>query len=176
MGRRRRDKLGIDYIGGLNEESTAFAGVGLLLDVFRQAGIGATAEKVLPQKLSPKGLRQGQMVEAFVVLSSLGGECLDDMERLRRDKGLASLLEYTPPAAETARQWLDRFHDESLMAGRPIQGSFIPAESGPLAGAQGNKPAGYLGLCQGQGSILGDNLGCGRPFGRDSQGGCTALL
>jgi len=134
MGRRRRDMLGIDYVGGLNEESTAFAGVGLLIDAFRQAGIGTTAEKVLPQKLSQKGLRQGQMVESFVVLSSLGGECLDDMERLRRDKGLASLLEYTPPAAETARQWLDKFHDESLMAGKPIQGSFIPAESGPLAG------------------------------------------
>ena len=74
MGRRRRDKLGIDYIGGLKEESTAFAGVGLLVDVYRQAGIGATAEKALPQKRSPRGLRQGQMVEVFVALSSLGGE------------------------------------------------------------------------------------------------------
>lgn len=134
MGRRRRDRLGIDYIGGLKEESTAFAGVGLLVDVYRQAGIGATAEKVLPQKRSPKGLSQGQMVEIFAILSSLGGGCLEDLERLRQDKGLAALLEYTPPAAETARQWLDGFHDESLMAGKPIQGSFIPPESGPLAG------------------------------------------
>ena len=134
MGRRRRDKLGIDYIGGLKEESTAFAGVGLLVDVYRQAGIGATAEKALPQKRSPRGLRQGQMVEVFVALSSLGGECLDDMERLRQDKALDVLLGYKPPAAETARQWLDSFHDESLMVGKPLQGSFIPAESAPLAG------------------------------------------
>jgi hypothetical protein len=134
MGRRRRDKLGIDYVGGLKEESTAFAGVGLLADVYRQAGIGATAEKVLPQKRSPKGLSQGQMVEIFAILSSLGGGCLEDMERLRQDEGLAALLEYTPPAAETARQWLDGFHDESLMIDKPLQGSFIPQESAPLAG------------------------------------------
>src|SRR3972149_2529856 len=134
MGRRRRDKLGIDYIGGLKEESTAFAGVGLLVDVYRQAGIGATAEKALPQKRSPRGLRQGQMVEVFVALSSLGGECLDDMERLRKEKALDVLLGYKPPAAETAGQWLDSFHDESLMVGKPLQGSFIPAESVPLAG------------------------------------------
>ena len=131
---RRRGGLGIDYVGGLKEESTAFAGLGLLLDIYRQAGVGEVAERVLPQKRSPKGVRQGQMVEAFVALSSLGGECVEDMERLRQDKGLATLLGYTPPAPETARQWLDGFHDESLMVGQPLQGSFIPPESGPLAG------------------------------------------
>ena len=132
MGRRRRDSLSIEYIGGLKEESTPFAGLVLLLDVFRQAGVGATAERVLPQKRS--GLSQGQMVEAFVSLSSLGGECVEDMERLRQDGGLEALLGYRPPAPETARQWLDGFHDESLMVGQPLQGSFIPPESGPLAG------------------------------------------
>src|SRR3990170_5225170 len=111
MGRRRRDSLSIEYIGGLKDESTPFAGLVLLLDVFRQVGVGATAERVLPQKRSPRGLRQGQMVEAFVSLSSLGGECVEDMVRLRQDKGLEALLGYRPPAPETARQWLDGFHD-----------------------------------------------------------------
>lgn len=134
MGRRRRDSLGIDYIGGLKEESTAFAGLGLLVDVYRQAGVGATAERVLPQKRSPKGLRQGQMVEVFVSLSSLGGECVEDMERLRQDRGLEAVLGYRPPAPETARQWLDSFHDEALMEEQPLEGSFIPPESAPLAG------------------------------------------
>jgi len=55
------------------------------------------------------------------------------MERLRKDQGLATLLGYTPPAAETARQWLDRFHDEAAMEGRPAQGSFLPAETQGLA-------------------------------------------
>lgn len=71
MGRRRREGPAIEYVGGLKEESTAFAGVVLLLDIYREAGIGKEVERVLPQKQSPKGLRQEQMVESFVALSSL---------------------------------------------------------------------------------------------------------
>ena len=41
---------------------------------------------------------------------------------------------YTLPAASTARQWLDRFHEPELLEGRPAQGSFIPMESAGLAG------------------------------------------
>lgn len=44
------------------------------------------------------------------------------------------MLGYTPPASQTARQWLDRFHDEGLTTGRSRQGSSIPPESKPLAG------------------------------------------
>lgn len=131
---RRKSLLAISYAGGLREESTAFAGVGLLAEVYRQAGVAAVAEGVLPKKQSPRGLSHGQMVEAFVLLSALGGESLEDMERLRQDQGLATLLGYTPPAPETARQWLDRFHDEGAMEGRTVQGSFLPAESAGLVG------------------------------------------
>jgi hypothetical protein len=121
-------------MGGLKEESTAFAGVGLLVEVYRQAGVGAVAERALPRKRSSKGLKQEQMVESLVLLSALGGECLEDMERLRQDAGLAALLGYSPPAPETARQWLDRFHEEKLLEGRPEQGAFLPSESAGLAG------------------------------------------
>ena len=55
------------------------------------------------------------MVESFMLLSTLGGDCLDDMKRLRENKGLEAMLGYRPPAPETARQWLDRFHDEKVM-------------------------------------------------------------
>jgi hypothetical protein len=74
------------------------------------------------------------MVEVFVLLSALGGECVDDMARLREDEGLEALLGYRPPAPETARQWLERLHEEALMAKRPAQGSFLPAESAGLEG------------------------------------------
>ena len=131
---RRRSKLGIEYAGGLQEKSTAFGGVGLVVELYRQSGASATAERALPKKRSSQGLRQWQTVEAFVVLSALGGECLDDMERFREDEGLEALLGYKPPAPETARQWLDRFHEEGVMGERPAQGSFLPAESGGLEG------------------------------------------
>ena len=88
----------------------------------------------MPKKKSSKGLRQGQVVQSFVLLSALGGDCIEDMERLRQDRGLEVMLGYQPPAPETARQWLDKFHDDSLMQIRPLQSSFIPEESIALAG------------------------------------------
>lgn len=126
--------LGIKIVGGLKEVTTPWAGITLLVDLFRKLEIDQIANKVLPAKKSSKGLTPGQMVESFILLSTLGGECLDDMKRIRDDAGLEEILSYKPPAPETARQWLDKFHDESLMLNKPLQGSFIPSESGPLAG------------------------------------------
>lgn len=105
-----------------------------MVELYRKAGIEAAVERALPKKKSSKGLRQGQVVESFVLLSALGGDCIEDIERLRQDKGLEVMLGYQPPAPETARQWLDKFHDDSLMQIRPLQGSFIPKESTALAG------------------------------------------
>jgi hypothetical protein len=130
--KKKTPLLGVKLTGGLEEEMTPWAGVSLLTELGRKCGAMAVAELVLPPKKSSKGLTPGQMVESFVLLSALGGECIDDMEQLRWDKGLAAMLGYTPPASETARQWLDKFHDEGLMVGRPVQGSFLPPESKPL--------------------------------------------
>jgi len=85
-------------------------------------------------KRSSKGLNQGQMIETFILLSALGGENIDDVQHIRDDAGLAGIAGYTLPAPETARQWLDSFHDETLMLNGPIHGSFIPAESKSLVG------------------------------------------
>ena len=128
--------LDIDFRGGLTEEVTPHAGVALLVELGRRSGVMATAEQYLPAKKSPKGLGQGQLVESFVLLSALGGDCLDDFDGLRRDYGLAALLGYHLPAASTARQWLDQFHDPEVVEERPQQGSFIPRETDRLAGLQ----------------------------------------
>jgi hypothetical protein len=121
--------LDLDLRGGLTEAVTPHAGVTLLIDLGRRSGVIPAADRHLPAKQSAKGLGHSQFVEAFVLLSALGGECLDDFEPLRRDRGLAALVGYDLPAASTARQWLARFHDEARLAGRPQQGRFIPEES-----------------------------------------------
>lgn len=126
--------LDIDLAGGLTEEVTPHAGVALLVELGRRSGVMAAAGKYLPPKKSGKGLGQDQMVESFVLLSALGGDCVDDFDGLRRDYGLRALVGYFLPSAPTARQWLDRFHEEELVAQRPLQGSFIPPESRWLAG------------------------------------------
>ena len=130
--KHRDEVLGVKIVGGLREASTPWAGASLLVELFRRSGLDGLANKMLPAKGSAKGLKQGQAVESSVLLSALGGDCVDDMQRLRDDDGLSSILGYRLPAPETARQWLDRFHDESVMA-PPLQRSFIPPESKPLA-------------------------------------------
>src|SRR3989304_6362263 len=99
----------IGFRGGLREEITPHAGVALLIELGRVSRVMATAEHCLPTKKSPCGLGQGQCVES-----------LHDFDPLRRDRGLAGLLGYSLPAASTARQWLDLFHEEELLAGRPV--------------------------------------------------------
>ena len=83
--------LDIAFRGGLEVVETPHAGVALLIEAGRRSGVVAAAERHLPKKRSPKGLGQDQMVESFVLLSALGGECLDDFTSLRRDLGLAEM-------------------------------------------------------------------------------------
>ncbi len=128
------ERLGVKIVGGLKEVSTPWSGVSLLVDLYRKLEMDQLANRVLPAKKSSKGLKHGQTVESFVLLSALGGENNEDMQHLRDDAGLAAILGYKPPAPETARQWLDGFHDESLLVYRPLQGSFIPPESRALNG------------------------------------------
>jgi len=126
--------LAVTVTGGLEEIVTPWAGASTLIEAYRKYGVGDIADISLPRKKIMKGLSQGQMIESFILLSALGGECIEDIERLRQDKGLEAMLGYQPPAAETARQWLDKFHDEERMFGKPKQGAFIPMESARLAG------------------------------------------
>ena len=129
-----RGHLGVTVTGGLEEEVTAWAGASTLVETYRTYGVGEAADKALPRKKNSKGLSQGQMTESFILLSALGGECVEDMEKMRYDRGLEAMLGYEIPAAETARQWLDKFHDEGLMSEQMPQRAFIPVESAPLAG------------------------------------------
>jgi hypothetical protein len=128
------DGVEVEFGGGLREEVTAHAGIALFVETGRRSGVMARADRVLPAKKNPKGLSQSQMVESFAVLSALGGECVDDFEKLREDRGLSAMLGYRLPAPSTARAWLDQFHDGAAMSQRPAQGSFIPLESSGLAG------------------------------------------
>src|ERR671937_2113976 len=125
MRRPLANALDIDLRGGLTDQVTPHAGPALLIDLIRRSCVAAAAERSLPGKKSTKGLRPGEFAEAFVVLSALGGDCLDDFDGLRRDRGLAALLGYDLPAAPTARQWLGRFYDEQNLAARPPPGRFL---------------------------------------------------
>jgi len=68
--KQKNEVLGVKIVGGLKEASTPWAGASLLVELFRRSGVDAAANKVLPPKGSAKGLKQGQTVESFVLLSA----------------------------------------------------------------------------------------------------------
>lgn len=42
----------------------------------------------------------------------MGGDCLEDFDLLREDRGLAEMLGHGIPSAEAAQKFLNQFHDQ----------------------------------------------------------------
>jgi len=123
----------------LQETLTAFGGAPLVVQTFRSLGLPGSVQREVHTKVRQRGYDEATFVESFVVLHALGGECLDDFDRLREDPGLAELLGHPVPSPEAARKFLYAFHDEPLItaakaARGPEEIAYIPDESAPLRG------------------------------------------
>jgi hypothetical protein len=86
-----------------------------------------------------RGDDEATMVESFVILNAVGGECFDDFQRLRTDAGLSEMIGHGIPSPEAARQILYQFHEEEKITaaqqGRKEEAiAYIPEESEALAG------------------------------------------
>lgn len=94
---------------------TSFAGLPLLADLFRHFQLTAALDR-LPLKARNRGYSNSD----FVILSALnmiaGGQCLDDLDKLKNDEGLVYLLGQRPlPAANTMGEFLRRFDQRNLL-------------------------------------------------------------
>ena len=123
----------------LAETLTAFGGAPLVVQTFRSLGLPGHVQRDVHTKVRQRGYDEATFVESFVVLHAVGGECLDDFDRLRADPGLAELLGHRVPSPEAARKFLYAFHDEPLIeaakaARGPEEIAYIPEESAPLRG------------------------------------------
>ena len=123
----------------LEETLTAFSGVALAVQAFRSLGLPGSVQREVQTKVRQRGYDEATFVESFVVLNALGGECLDDFDRLREDPGLSAILGHGVPSPEAARKFLYAFHDAALItaaqAARPADEiAYIPEESAPLQG------------------------------------------
>lgn len=127
------------------EVLTAYAGVPLFVRALRSFDVPGSVKCHLHLKQRERGFDEATYVESFLLLNALGGECLEDFERLREDAGLREMVGHEVPSAEAARKFLYQFHDESRIEAAqqelPVgQVSYIPAESEPLRGlAQVNR-------------------------------------
>jgi len=114
-------------------------GVPLLARAYRGLGLPAMVREHVEVKQRERGLDEAEMVESFVVLNAMGGECFDDFLRLREDAGLKEMLGHGIPSPDAARRFLYQFHEqdkiEEAKQGR-AQGqiAYIPEENAALAG------------------------------------------
>jgi len=123
----------------LQETLTAWGGVPLVVQALRSLNVPASVRQHVQIKQRERGYDEATMVESFVVLNAVGGECLDDFQHLREDAGLKELLGHEIPSPESARQFLNRFHSEEKLeeardGRKPEQTAFIPEEADALSG------------------------------------------
>jgi hypothetical protein len=123
----------------LKEATSAHAGVLATSRAFRSLGYPDLIEAQLRLYRRRRGLSEAQMIEAIVLLQTLGGECPQDIGLLADDHCLQRGLGYEPPRVTALREFLQLFHDAELEALRPPredQLSFIVPSSGPLVALQ----------------------------------------
>jgi hypothetical protein len=123
----------------LPETLTALGGVPLLVQTFRSLGLPAKVREQVEIKQRERGYDEAEMVESFVILNAVGGECFDDFQRLREDPGLREMIGHGIPSPEAARQFLYQFHEEEKIEEAKQRRSgdeiaYIPEESEALVG------------------------------------------
>lgn len=115
------------------EALTSFGGLPLVIETCEALGLAGLVNRHVRIKRRDRGYRESKYVQSVIALMAAGGDCLEDMEQLRSDAGLKLLLGEMP-SAEAVRFFLYAFHDEELLAQRPLEGAFIAAETEPLKG------------------------------------------
>ena len=121
------------------ETLTALGGVPLLVQAFRSLGLPAKVREHVRIKERERGYDEAAMVENFVILNAVGGECCDDFERLREDAGLSEIIGHGVPSPAVARKFLNQFHEDGkIEAAKQArigdQIAYIPEENAPLTG------------------------------------------
>jgi len=114
--------------------TTPYAGAPLVAEVFRVSETARVVDAKVSTKQRRRGLRASEMVESLMVLWAVGGERTEDLEHLREDDALATLLGHSLPSAQAARDFLNRFHAEDLPLLQQGEASRVPEESTPLKG------------------------------------------
>jgi hypothetical protein len=112
---------------------TSFGGIPLVMETFRALGLPQSIQRHLHLFERDGKYREADYIESFVSVFAAGGDCVDDVERLRGDEGLKK-LGLRVPSAEAARWFLNAFHEEQLLRGRLPHEAFIPEETEWLKG------------------------------------------
>ncbi len=123
----------------LVEATSPHAGLLSVSRAYRALGLPALIAANLSLRKRQRGFSEAQLIESLCLLQAVGGECPEDMPLLSGDACLERGLGYRPPKATAVREFLERFHDQSLESLRPKreeQKSFIFPSSAAVAALQ----------------------------------------
>jgi hypothetical protein len=90
---------------------TALGGVPLFVRTARSLDVPGSVKRNLAVKQRDRGFDEATYIESFLVLNAAGGDCLEDFDCLREDRGLAAMLGHEVPSPGAARKFLYQFHD-----------------------------------------------------------------
>jgi hypothetical protein len=118
---------------------TALGGLALVAQTFRTLKLAQSVERHVEVKERQRGFSESEVVESLLLLHAAGGDCVDDMRRLKADEGVERMIGHALPSPEMLRGFLEKFHSDELVEAakaqrRPGQLAFIPQETAPLEG------------------------------------------
>jgi hypothetical protein len=136
---------------------TGYAGALVYLDLWNRMGMPALVDEIV-HICGTQGWMDRQIVTGLMLLNLVGGDCVDDMEKLEEDKGLCSMVracEYdglnsaqrriaqkrfrsgrnrSLPAPTQISAFLESCHDEKEEGKRSPGTAFIPQANNHLVG------------------------------------------
>ncbi len=136
---------------------TGLAGLGLYFDLMRAMDLGSAVRRHL-DVAGERGWLDLQMVMPLLALNLAGGDRVEDLGRVSRDRGFSALLGEAEkalltrrerrslkgrfrrggargvPSATALRDWLEKFHDPSAELRREAGKAYIPAATAALKG------------------------------------------
>ena len=111
---------------------TAHAGLTLIAETLLALGVEGLVRDGLRVRARQRGDAEFDKLQAILLIQAAGGDCVEDVQVLARDAGLARLLHRRFPSPDALHRFLASFHDERLLAQRPWGGAWIPTESPAL--------------------------------------------
>src|SRR5215813_14634360 len=93
---------------GSGEALTSYGGLPLVVETCEALGLGRLVKQHVRIKQRERGYSESQYVQSVIALMAAGGDCLEDIERLRSDAGLKLLLG-AMPSAEAVRFFFTGF-------------------------------------------------------------------
>jgi hypothetical protein len=130
---RRQGILPFVLVLGKREDTTARAGLPLVVETSRALGLDEEARKLLGPPRRKDDFSPDEQLETLSTLIVAGGDRVEDIRILEEDKGLVRLLGRPFASPDSLLDFLKSFHDEKTWASRPPgKKAFVPGESTKL--------------------------------------------